>query len=99
MNSLSNLRCPVCDSNNFVLRYQSTFVYSYIIDSDAPGLNNHDEFLSFLYDSREQKEAKQYIECISCGTKYLYESEEHPERRIDSTSLHSVVDIKNIIGG
>jgi hypothetical protein len=53
-----------------MIRYEATYVYSYFIDSDAPGLKNDREFLPFMFDNREQKDSKQYIECNSCMTKF-----------------------------
>lgn len=64
------LKCPVCGSSQFMLRYEARYVYSYCIDSNAPGLKNDEEFLPFLFDGREQKEARQYIECDTCCSKY-----------------------------
>lgn len=69
-NNTMQLVCPVCNSSSFLLKYEATYVYSYVIDSDAPGLNNSQEFFSFLYDDREQKETKQFLECDSCGATY-----------------------------
>lgn len=66
----NKLTCPNCHSNDLVVRLEASYVYSYVLDSDAPGLKNTDEFLSFLYDERDQKETKQYVECISCGRKF-----------------------------
>ena len=70
MSDTELLVCPVCKSNSFLLKYEATYVYSYFIDSDAPGLKNTDEFLPFMFDNREQKETKQFLECITCGSKY-----------------------------
>jgi hypothetical protein len=53
-----------------MLKYQATYEYSYRIDENAPGVNNTKELLPYMYDSREQKEANQYIECKSCGTNF-----------------------------
>ncbi|HWT27175.1 MAG TPA: hypothetical protein VN131_04485 [Mobilitalea sp.] len=64
--------CPICKSHDLTLRYEASYVYSYVIDSDAPGLKNTDEFLSYLYDKREQKDNREYIECNVCGTQYPY---------------------------
>lgn len=61
--------CPVCASNSLMLKYEASYVYSYAIDSNEPGTLNVNEFLPFMYDSREQKDIKQYIECNQCGTK------------------------------
>ncbi|MDF2522454.1 MAG: hypothetical protein K0R31_95 [Clostridiales bacterium] len=66
----NHLRCPKCSGSNFTARYEATYVYSYTIDFDAPGLRNREEFLSFLFDNREQRSDQQYIECNTCGTKY-----------------------------
>ncbi len=65
-------QCPICNCTNLTLRYEASYVYSYILDSDAPGLKNSEEFLSFLYDKREQKDTRTYIECNECGTQYPY---------------------------
>lgn len=62
--------CPICHSKDLTLRHEASYVYSYVIDSDAPGLKNNDEFHSYLYDKREQREDRSYIECNQCGTQY-----------------------------
>lgn len=66
------LICPTCNTKNFVLKHEATYVYSYSIDSisNAPGLKNDKEFLPFMYDNREQKGTSQYLECQGCGAKY-----------------------------
>lgn len=64
------LICPVCRRNRFVLKYEASHVYTYAVDSDAPGRRNTDEFLSFLYDGRELTKSDQYVECQACGTKF-----------------------------
>lgn len=66
----NKILCPTCNSNKLVVKYEAKYVYSYSIDNDVPGLNNKKEFLPFLYDGREQTEAKQYVECCVCGTIY-----------------------------
>jgi hypothetical protein len=70
MDSLAKLSCPNCNGSRFVMKYEAAYVYSYIIDSDAPGLRNTEEFLPFLFDKREQKKNEQYVECCNCHTKY-----------------------------
>lgn len=65
-----NYRCPACKSSELTAKYEAKYIYSYKIDSDAPGMKNTEEFLPFLYDKREQQEARQYIECDICGTQY-----------------------------
>lgn len=71
MNPINEI-CPACNSNGLTLKYEATYVYSYLIDESAPGTKNDEEFLSFLYDNREQTNAKQYIECNFCGARYPY---------------------------
>jgi len=52
------------------MKYEAAYVYSYVIDSDSPGMKNKEEFLPFLFDKREQKAIDQYIECDICHAKY-----------------------------
>ncbi len=70
---MKHYQCPVCNCTNLTLRYEASYVYSYILDSDAPGLKNSEEFQSYLYDNREQKDTRTYIECNQCGTQYPYQ--------------------------
>ncbi len=69
----TNYYCPICKCTNLTLRHEASYVYSYILDDDEPGLKNSENFQSFLYDNREQKEDRTYIECNECGTQYPYE--------------------------
>ncbi|NLM76139.1 MAG: hypothetical protein GX187_08630 [Clostridiaceae bacterium] len=62
--------CPACKSRQLIAKYEAKYIYSYIIDSDSPGILNKKEFYPFLYDKREQVEAKQYIECCECKSQY-----------------------------
>ncbi len=64
--------CPICRCTNLTLRHEAAYVYSYILDEDAPGLKNEEEFQSFLYDKREQTSNRTYVECKECGTQYPY---------------------------
>ena len=68
----NNCTCTICNGNKLVLKYESTFVYSYVLDSDEPGRKNSEEFLSFLYDNRELTNNRRYIECDKCGAQYPY---------------------------
>ncbi|MDF2908582.1 MAG: hypothetical protein K0R34_3903 [Herbinix sp.] len=69
---LNHYRCPICNGKKLTLRYEASYVYSYILDEDAPGHKNSEEFLSFLYDKREQTNSRTFIECNECGTQYPY---------------------------
>ena len=70
MNSTTPIICSACGSTRLYLKYEATYEYSYVIDSNAPGRCNDLELLPYMYDTREQKEAKQYIECASCRKQY-----------------------------
>lgn len=63
----SGITCPNCFGNEFILKREATYVYSYLIDEDQPGLSNTDIFYSFQYDRRERTAARSYIECNQCG--------------------------------
>lgn len=62
--------CPACGSQKLMAKYEAKYVYSYIIDSDSPGILNTEEFYPFLYDRRDQTESKQYVECNICSAQY-----------------------------
>ncbi len=70
MGDIESLVCPVCQGKNFQIKYEASYVYSYNIDSDAPGLKNTTEFLPYLYDGRTQTDAKQYLQCSVCQAQY-----------------------------
>jgi len=70
MSPINRVVCPACNDDHLILKYKATYEYSYILDSNAPGMNNTKELLPYMYDSREQKDAKQYIECRACRTNY-----------------------------
>lgn len=66
----SKITCPICGNDEFVARFQASYIYSYRIDNDAPGSENEDEFLPFLFDNREQVDSKEYLECVKCKNKF-----------------------------
>ncbi len=70
MNSPKTLVCPLCHGGRFVVKYEVSHVYSYVVDSDAPGRRNNEEYLSFLYDELELTRSDQYLECRTCGAKF-----------------------------
>mgnify|MGYP000849812441 CR=1 FL=1 len=65
--------CPVCKNKNLILKHEASYIYSYVMDSDAPGIKNSEIFSPFLYDRRDQTSSKEYIECTKCKTKYPYD--------------------------
>ncbi|EIW18862.1 hypothetical protein SAMN04515679_3376 [Pelosinus fermentans] len=70
MQAMNRVICPSCNDDHLILKYVATYEYSYILDSDAPGLKNTNELLPHMYDKREQKDTQQYIECRTCGISY-----------------------------
>ena len=66
----NDLVCPNCHNDQFVVKYEASHVYSYLVHSDAPGRKNKEEFLSFQFDKRELTDSSQYVECQSCGAKF-----------------------------
>ncbi len=70
MSPAKPLTCKICQGNRFQLKYEATYVYSYVLDGDAPGFKNTKELLPFMYDSREQQDSKQYLHCDTCGFDY-----------------------------
>jgi hypothetical protein len=69
------LICPVCNTGDFLLKHEASYIYSYRIDSKRRTLNGLDssdklKLLPFMYDKREQKNSWQYLECSRCGSKY-----------------------------
>lgn len=65
--------CPICGSKDLTLRHEASYIYSYIIDTDKPGLKNREEFHSYEYDKREQKDSRDYVECNQCRTQYPHQ--------------------------
>ena len=90
----SGVVCPVCKNNQLAIKYEAGYIYTYAIDSNAPGLKNNEEFLPFLFDRRDQKEATQYIECNGCGSKYPC-CFNHWDNGISITALQNAVSLEN----
>lgn len=64
------LTCPLCGRQALVLRYEVAYVYSYVLDGNAPGLANDAVFHPYAYDERRQKAAEQYVECTACHGRF-----------------------------
>lgn len=62
--------CPVCKSSNLYFKHEASYVYSYVLDSNAPGSKNDEIFSPYLYDKREQTSSLEYVECEDCKTRY-----------------------------
>ena len=86
--------CPNCHNHNILIKYEATYVYSYSIDSDSPGLKNTYEFLPYMFDKREQKDSQQYLECLDCGKQYPFYLNEWNEK-IGLRELQQAINISN----
>lgn len=64
------ITCPQCGARRLVLRYEVSYVYSYVLDDNAPGRANEAYFHPYAYDERTQKAAEQYVECTACQAKF-----------------------------
>jgi DNA-directed RNA polymerase subunit RPC12/RpoP len=62
--------CPVCKSKNLYFKHEASYVYSYVLDFDAPGIKNDEIFSPYLYDRREQTSSHEYVECEHCKTRF-----------------------------
>ncbi len=98
MDDSNLLQCPNCGNHNFLIKYEATYVYSYNIDSNAPGLKNTEEFLPFMYDKREQKDARQYMECKECLQQFPFYLSEW-DNKIGAQELQRAVKNINNING
>lgn len=65
-----NYTCPVCNGKELYLKHEASYVYSYLMDSDAPGMKNSEMFSPFLYDRRNQTSSQEYVECDNCKTRF-----------------------------
>lgn len=68
--SSKHYSCPVCKSKDLYLKHEASYVYSYVLDSDAPGMKNTEIFSPFLYDRREQTKSSEYVECEKCKSRF-----------------------------
>ncbi|TAH70881.1 MAG: hypothetical protein EWM47_04940 [Anaerolineaceae bacterium] len=75
--------CPVCKSKSLYLKHEASYVYSYLLDSDAPGMKNTEVFSPFLYDRRKQTSSIEYVECDNCKTKF------------NSDLIHETLEVSN----
>lgn len=90
MQLLREIACPRCSSKNFSAKYESTYVYSYKIEPPNSAEPKEENGLSFLFDNREQKGSKQYIECLECKAQYPCEFT-MDSKNIDFTILSKAI--------
>lgn len=68
--TINKKTCPICNSSNLFFKHEASYVYSYVLDSDAPGSKNDEIFSPYLYDRREQTSSSEYVECENCKTRF-----------------------------
>jgi len=91
-----SLQCPKCNSKNFEIKHEATFLYTYKIDIinsniDEEGVEN----LPFLFDNRQQTCFKEYIECSTCGVKYPCSIDKN-NQTIDLTIMQKAIRADNV---
>ncbi|WP_042439416.1 hypothetical protein [Clostridium amazonitimonense] len=68
MNIDESLKCPICNSKNFLLKHESTYLYTYKFNEKD--IKSNEEFLPYLFDNREHVNLKQYLQCEHCGSQF-----------------------------
>jgi DNA-directed RNA polymerase subunit M/transcription elongation factor TFIIS len=94
-----SLKCPRCDSENFEMKHEATYLYTYKIDTANSNNNNNNndesENLPFLFENREQTSFKEYIECHNCGNRYPC-SFHKDSQTIDLTIMKKAIRADNV---
>ena len=91
-----SLVCPKCNSKNFEIKHEATYLYTYKIDTVNRNIDDKElENLPFLFDNREQTCFKEYIECNQCGTKYPC-SFNKDNQTIDLTIMRKAIRADNV---
>ncbi|MBW9159551.1 MULTISPECIES: hypothetical protein [Clostridium] len=91
-----SLKCPKCNSKNFEIKHEATFLYTYKIDTVNETISEEgSENLPFLFDNREQTCFKEYIECSTCGSKYPC-SFDKDNQTIDLTIMKKAIRADNV---
>lgn len=71
INENEPLICSRCKSNNFEMKRETTYLYTYDINpSNLLAEVNETKTTPFLFDNREQISEKEYLVCKDCGAIY-----------------------------
>ena len=73
MNIKDSLICTKCNSKEFVMKREATYLYTYAIDN----INLVESVISteetpYVFNNREIIEEKDFLVCKNCGEKYSY---------------------------
>jgi hypothetical protein len=71
-------------------KHQATFTYSYKIDTGEDNLSPDNRNVSFEFDTRENGDSFQYIQCENCGTKFPCDFNLNPDQ-FDFTILQKAI--------
>lgn len=71
INEDERLICSRCKNNNFEMKRETTYLYTYDINPSKQLFEvNETKTTPFLFDNREQISEKEYLVCKDCGTIY-----------------------------
>lgn len=86
------LKCPNCSGECFTAKYESAYIYSYKMDTTKINYGTTNTYAApFLFQDRQPKYSKQYIECDNCNAQYPAEFT-LDSNEVDSLSFSSIVD-------
>lgn len=67
----AHLVCPKCSGTHFVIKRETTYLYTYKLDTSiTEHWSANEEALPFLFDNRDQLKNKDYLECSECKAQY-----------------------------
>ena len=88
--------CPRCNSKDFQMKHEATYLYTYKINTLNISIDDEEsENLPFLFDNREQTCFKEYIECNHCGTRYPCSFDKNSQT-IDLTIMKKAIRADNV---
>lgn len=74
MNTHKHLICPKCQSTDFEVKKEATYVYTYELDNSlSKDSTPHYQSLPFLFDKRDMLSSREYIQCKACTGQYSYD--------------------------
>jgi len=86
-----SLICSKCKSNNFEMKRETTYLYTYDINpSKQLSEVNETKTSPFLFDNREQISEKEYLVCKDCGEIYSCHIDRH-NNKISLTILQKAI--------
>lgn len=90
------LICKKCNSKNFEIKREVTYVYTYkVAPITQSQKSDEDENLPFLFDNREKANSSEFLLCLNCGEKYPYSFNETDES-VDLTISQKAIRADNV---